>query len=100
MEPAQIQPSSEEHIVFCNATYSIYPDRRSAINSGPLLGSTAVCTETGPYAPQELVFGRSPVSTTVDARHAVCVDELKDEDTLWAIPIQETILLHYQDELV
>ena len=104
MEPAQIQPSSEEHkitIVLPNATYSIYYDRinrRPAINSGPPLGSTEVCTETGPYIPQELVFGRSPVSTAVDA-HAVRDDEMTEEETLWAIPIQETVL-HYQDELV
>ena len=104
MEPAQIQPSSKEHkitIVFPNATYSIYHERingRPAINSGPPLGSTEVCTEIGPYIPQELVFGRSPVSTAVDA-HAVGVDEMTEEETLWAIPIQETVL-HYRDELV
>ena len=108
MEPVQLQPSSEEHkitIVVLNATYSVCPDcinRISvitAINSGPfILGSIEVCTETGPYIPQELVFGRSPVSTAIDA-HAVCVDELKDEETLWEIPIQETVL-HNQDELV
>ena len=93
MEPAQIQPSSKEHP---NATYSMNHDHingRPAINSGPPLGSTEVYTEIGPYIPQELVFGRSPVPTAVDV-HAVCDDEMTEEETLWLIPIQETVL-HY-----
>ena len=93
MEPVQHQHSSEEcniTIVLVASTYEICPHRvtrRPTVDSA--VNADEVCTETGPYMPQEMVIA---ASTSVAA--AV------DEESLWTIPRQETVLLHYQDELV
>ena len=96
MEPIQHQHSSEEcniTIVLVASTYEICPHRvtrRPTVVNAEF--TDEVCTEAGPYMPQEMVIA---ASTSVAAAAAAT-----DEESLWTIPRQETVLLHYHDELV
>ena len=96
MEPVQHQRSSEECniiIVLVASTYEICPHRvtrRPTVDSAVNAEITdEIFAETGPYMPHEMVIA---ASTSVAAG--------ADEDSLWTIPRQETVLLHYHDELV